>query len=101
MTGPGDKTRDEYLAECVVINDFALDEEFIRMPADMAYWNARYADALRNYLLAKLDHERNAARLHLRTKAANAAGGGRPRRWGTWKRWCSRMTAIRRRPWRW
>jgi hypothetical protein len=60
---------ESYLAECIKIDDLALDEEFIRTPADLAFWNARYADALRDYMLAKLEHERTAARLHLTIKA--------------------------------
>jgi hypothetical protein len=71
----GDKTPEEYLRECLALDDFALDEEFIRMPADMAYWTALYAEAMRAWMLAKFEHERNAARLHHRTKAANDLGG--------------------------
>ena len=67
----------EYLRECITLDDLALDEEFIRMPADMAYWSAQYADALRTYLFAKFEHDRNAARLHLQTKAANEVGMGK------------------------
>lgn len=71
------QTPEQYLSECVTLDDLALDEEYIRTPADLAYWNARYADALRAYLTAKLAHETNAARLHLRVKADNDLGGGK------------------------
>jgi hypothetical protein len=68
---------DTYLAECIALDDFALDEEFIRMPADLAYWNSQYADALRTYLVAKLEHDRTRARVYLTVKAVNEDGGGK------------------------
>jgi len=77
VRSPDDRDPEEYLRECITLDDFALDEEFVRMPADMAYWNGQYADALRGYMLAKLAHDRNAARLHLRVKASNEEGGGK------------------------
>lgn len=45
---------DAYLAECVQITPELISEEFVRTPADLAYWNARYADGVRTHLKAKL-----------------------------------------------
>lgn len=35
---------DEYAAQCVKIEPLALEEEFVRLPGDLAYWNGRFAD---------------------------------------------------------
>ncbi len=59
----------EYLGECTRIDDLALDGEFIRVPADLAYWSGRYADAHRAHLLAKHALDTTHARLHLSIKA--------------------------------
>jgi len=58
---------DEYLAGCVQIvpEPEALEEEFVRLPADLAYWNEKLAQATRALLMAKLEHDRTAARLRL------------------------------------
>lgn len=49
-----------YFRESVEITPEALNEEFARIPADMAYWGERYAeatqDALRSYAARKLAH---------------------------------------------
>jgi hypothetical protein len=44
---------DSYVTDAVTIEPLALEEEFVRMPADLAYWNNQYANALRTYQLAK------------------------------------------------
>jgi hypothetical protein len=60
-----EKTPDEFLRDCVQIEPLALEEEFIRMPADLAYWTQRYAEAQRKCMLAKLDLDETDARLTL------------------------------------
>ena len=45
---------DAFLAECVKIEPLAIEEEYVRMPADLAYWNERYALALEDMQRAKL-----------------------------------------------
>lgn len=35
----------------------AIQEEFARLPSDMAFWNARYAEAYRRWLEAKQERE--------------------------------------------
>ena len=66
---PNDTDLGEYLRECTQIDDLALDGEFIRVPADLAYWSARYAEAHRAHLLAKHEVDTTHARLHLSIKA--------------------------------
>lgn len=44
---------DEYTIQCVMLDDTDLDGEFSRVAADLAYWNAVYAQALREYLTQK------------------------------------------------
>lgn len=46
---------DAYLRQCVRINPEDIQGEFIRIPGDLAYWNAQYAKAMREHLLAKID----------------------------------------------
>lgn len=54
---PADVEMDAYLKQCVGINPEDIQEEFVRIPSDLAYWNARYARALREHLLAKVDRD--------------------------------------------
>lgn len=56
---------DAYLADCVQIYPEAIQEEYVRMPSDLAYWAERYAKALRVYLGSKLDLDRSRARLRV------------------------------------
>lgn len=62
---PSDVTLDEYLIQCVTIDELLLDDAFKRTPAELAYWNARFADANRAYLLEKIESDRMAAQLYL------------------------------------
>ena len=49
---------DAYLRDCVHIDPLQINEEFIRIPGDLAYWNGKYADALREFLMAKINKDR-------------------------------------------
>ena len=70
---------DDYLAQVVSIEPTALDEEFTRLPSDLAYYNQLFANAQRRYMLAKMDVERVEARLtiEVRETLAMAAGSSR------------------------
>jgi len=57
-------TEAELLKEALEIDDGQIKAEFIRLPADMAYWNARYADAIRDHLRAKHECEKTEARCY-------------------------------------
>ncbi len=45
-----------YLHESVGILPEAIREEFVRVPADLAYWGERFAEAVKDFLTA--EHER-------------------------------------------
>lgn len=44
----------EYLRQSVRIDPIALEEEYVRLPADIAFWNERYAAVYRLYLERRL-----------------------------------------------
>lgn len=50
----GTEELQDYLESVARIDPLNLNDEFVRLPSDLAYCNARYADALRDHLLAKL-----------------------------------------------
>lgn len=56
---------DDWLKTCIDIEPLALEEEFVRLPADYAYWNARFSTGLRAFNVAKVALERIDARLHI------------------------------------
>jgi hypothetical protein len=64
-----------YLEDCVRIDDMVLDEEFIRVPSDLAFWSARHAEAVRTHLIAKLEAEKARAKAHLKLKAEAEIAG--------------------------
>lgn len=66
---------DEYLLECVVIEPTMLDEEFTRIPVDLAYWNERYSDSIRVHLISKLEYEQVRARIGLEVRSKVAESG--------------------------
>ncbi len=48
----------EELLDAVRIEPTVIEEEFIRLPGDMAYWNERFAMATHDYLDAKATREK-------------------------------------------
>ena len=56
MTRPADfkEIVDAHLLEAVTIDELAIQEEYIRLPSDVAYWGAKYAQADKEYLMAKV-----------------------------------------------
>jgi len=65
----------KYLKECITLFPEQLDEELIRAPSDIAYWNEHYASALRDYLLAKNSAEVVRARVLIEIREKAAANG--------------------------
>ena len=55
----------EYLRECLDLDPEQLNEEFCKIPGAIAWWNARFADASKRAAVAKLDYEREWARLYV------------------------------------
>lgn len=61
----GEVDPNEYLKSCLRIEPLALQEEFVRVPADFAYWAEQYKVALEKHLTAKAELERAEARSYL------------------------------------
>lgn len=61
--------------DAVKIEPLAMQEEFVRIPADLSYWNAQYSDLLRLYLVAKAESEHLWARVWLETREALLTDG--------------------------
>ena len=55
---PDDMEEAEYLRQCVLVDDVAIQEEYMRLPSDMAYWTERYAAAKETHLVCKHQRER-------------------------------------------
>lgn len=66
---------DAYLKQSVEILPEAIREEFVRIPADLAYWGGRYADAIKDFLVAEQQRKTAYAHARLNHRAAAAAGG--------------------------
>ena len=53
-----------YQEQCVVLEPLAIQEEYVRLPADLAYWNEQYATAFGAWLNAKVMSKVTHARLY-------------------------------------
>lgn len=73
-----DLSVDQYLAQSVTVEPLQLEEEFVRLPADLAYWHARAADALRDYQMSKLEQDKTEANLRIVVREHIIATGGKP-----------------------
>lgn len=60
---------DKYLNDCQRIYPEAIDEEYVRLSADLAYWSRQYEAALRNDLTADLEVSRAEARADQKVRA--------------------------------
>lgn len=71
-----DLTVEDSLYEAVQIEPLALQEEFIRTPRDLAYWNERYRNANQAFLESKIELERVEARQRIwhRERLVNEGG---------------------------
>lgn len=69
---------DDYLHDCVNTDPLKLDDEFVRLPADLAYWHHRSAEALKKFQLSKLDTKRLEARLRIEVREQQLAEGKKP-----------------------
>jgi nitrogenase molybdenum-iron protein alpha/beta subunit len=49
---------DTFLVDAVSINELEIDREIVEISAQLAYWNHRYADATRAFMVAKVDSKR-------------------------------------------
>jgi hypothetical protein len=60
---------DKDLREATVIEPKMLEEEYIRIPGDLAYWNEQYCRAREGHLRAELAREVDEANLRLEVRA--------------------------------
>ena len=51
-------SEDTFLQDVINIDVLSIDEQFKKVPAELAYYNQKYADALEEHLIAKHDMER-------------------------------------------
>lgn len=63
---------------CVDIVPEAIQEEYVRLPADLAYWNARYARALKEFLTAKAGEKQMESMLSIKHRELIIDNGGKP-----------------------
>lgn len=66
---------DKYLQQCVQIDPLNISNEFTRVAAELAYWNEKYAEALRMSLHAKIQRERMHASLYFEKRKQFEAAG--------------------------
>lgn len=66
-----------YLRKCVKIDPLDIQGEYVRISADLAYWNDRYADALREFLASEVDLKVLKAQLEPGTRQALIDAGGK------------------------
>lgn len=64
-----------YLKESVEIIPEAIREEFVRLPADMAFWGERYAEAVKAYLVAEHECKVVRAQVRLATRELGSLDG--------------------------
>lgn len=69
---------EDFLRECVGIDPLQINEEFVRIPGQLAYWNARYAKSLKRFLTLKVDLDIQRARLEPILRDIIIKGGGKP-----------------------
>ena len=66
------------LREAVKIEPMAIEEEFIRMPADLAYWGEQYAQATNAHLQQKASFARLEAKLRRAARQKLIDAGVKP-----------------------
>jgi hypothetical protein len=67
----------EYLRDCVRIEPLVIEEEYVRLPADLAYWNARFSESVQAFLTAKMNAEEHEARQRILHREILLAAGGK------------------------
>ena len=66
----------EYVKECTsILPAEQIEDEFRRVSADLAYWNNKFADALREHLRAKATEKQVRASVYLEIRSGAAEKG--------------------------
>ena len=74
IEAPAEWTERE-VREATIIEPKMLEEEYIRVPGDLAYWNEQFSRAREAHLRAELSREVEEAGLRLEVRAALVAKG--------------------------
>lgn len=69
---------DDYLAKACEIDPLGLQEEYVRLPADLGYWNQKYAIAYRLHARARLSRKRLEALLAIEHRQGMLDEGRKP-----------------------
>jgi hypothetical protein len=56
---------EQYLTDCVQLEPMALQEEYVRIAPDLAYWNQKFATAQETFLRAKYALDELEAKLYI------------------------------------
>jgi hypothetical protein len=67
----------EHARSCVTIDEMALQEEYIRLPSDFAYFSELNAEAKRMFALSKVDRDITRSRLRMVARETLEASGKR------------------------
>jgi hypothetical protein len=78
MTALHDIEVEDYLYDCATITPEAIQEEFVRVPADLAYWTKRFADASKAAAAAKVHRGKMRAFLYLEHRERLLIDVGKP-----------------------
>lgn len=70
-----DKDLQEYLEKSVAIDPDTINNEFCRVPGDLAYWGQQMAVSLEEWKRAKLNRERTEAELFMRQREILISSG--------------------------
>lgn len=66
---------DPLLLESVIFEKGSIDDEFVRVPRDLAYWTEKCCDAKRQELASKQEMERVKAALHIEVRESTKDQG--------------------------
>lgn len=72
-----DEDPEEFLESCVQINEADMNAEFVKVPAQLAYWNNRYAIIYRHWLERKAMKEQLYAQLAIDIRTRLSIGASR------------------------
>lgn len=75
---PSQEELTQEVLDAVTIMPEVIQEEFVRVPADLARFNHRYAEAQKVYLRAKHNLDRVEAELYISMREAIINAGGKP-----------------------
>ena len=73
--GPGGRSLREYLNICVGVDHSSLSDEYMRLPADYAFWNEKYAAVYAEYLQRKSMSEQTKSRRRMELREVLVASG--------------------------